>query len=130
MLLDLLDQALRSVIPFGDLDGQEMGVALVVGGIQSEHRILLGSGEVVIAVGDLHRGDTGLDHVFVGMSEAIEEVSGGLLGVFSEAGVDIDEMGAEIVGVGDGVLSVDFVRFDVEHRIRRSRIRRSRIGYC
>lgn len=113
--LDLLDQAWGAVIPFWDLDGEEMGVALVVCGIQAEHRILFCSGEMVVPVGDLDGGHSGFDHILVRMSETIEEVGGGLLGILSKAGVDVEDVGAEIVGVGDRILAVDFCGFDVEH---------------
>ena len=49
------------------------------------------------------------------MSEAIQEVGWGFLCVVSETGINVDEMLTEVVGVGDGILSVDFICFDVEH---------------
>jgi hypothetical protein len=39
----------------------------------------------------------------------------GLGGVVTETGIDVQETSAEVVGVGNGILTVDFVCFDVEH---------------
>jgi hypothetical protein len=70
---------------------------------------------MVVSVGDLHGGDTGLDHIFIRMGKTVEEVGGRLLCVVSETRVDVQDMSAEIVRICDGILSVDFVCFDVEH---------------
>lgn len=113
--LDLLDQAWGAVIAFWDLDGEKMRIALIVRGIQTEHRILLGSREMVVPVGDLDGGDTGFDDILVRMCETVEEVSGWLLDIFTEAGVDVEDVSAEVIGVHDGILAIDLCGFDVEH---------------
>ena len=113
--LNLLNETFRGVIAFWDLDGEEMGIALIIRGVEAEHRVLLRSGEVIVSVGDLHRGHTGLDHIFVGMGETIQEVGGGFHRIVTETGIDVEDVRAEIVGVRDGILSVDFIGFDVEH---------------
>lgn len=43
------------------------------------------------------------------MSEAIQEVGWGFHWTVSETGINVDEMLTEVVGVGDRILSVDFV---------------------
>ena len=113
--LNLLDERIGAIIALWDLDGEKMRIALIIRGIQTEHRVLLRSGKMVVSVGDLHGGDTGLDHIFIRMGKTVEEVGGRLLCVVSETGVDVQDVSAEVVGVGDGILSVDFVCFDVEH---------------
>jgi hypothetical protein len=70
---------------------------------------------MVVPVGDFYRSDTDFDDIFIGMSEAIQEVGWGFHGVVSETGINVDEMLTEVVGVGNRILSVDFVCFDVEH---------------
>jgi hypothetical protein len=113
--LYLLDKAFRRIISFWDLDGEEMRIALIVRGIQTEHRILLRSGEMVVPVGDLDGCDTGFDHILVGMSEAVEEVRRGLLGILTEARVNVEDVRSVVVRIHDRILAVDFCGFDVEH---------------
>lgn len=49
------------------------------------------------------------------MGESVEEVGGGLKRRVSEAGVDVQDARTEVIRIHDGILSVDFVCFDVEH---------------
>jgi hypothetical protein len=49
------------------------------------------------------------------MSEAIQKISRGLLGILSETRIDIDEIVAEVIRIRYRILSVDFIRFDMEH---------------
>jgi hypothetical protein len=113
--LNLLDERIRTIIAFWNLHRKKMRIALIIRGVQTEHRILLRSGEMVVSVGDFYRCHTGLDDVFIGMGETVQEVSGRFRWVVSETGVNVQDVSAEVVGVGYGILSVDFVCFDVEH---------------
>ena len=115
LLLNLLDEAFWAVIALWDLDGEKMRIALIIRGVQTEHRVLLRSGKMVVPIGNLHGSDTGLDDIFIGMGETIEEIGGRLHRVVSETRVDIQDVSAEVVRICDGILSVDFVCFDVEH---------------
>lgn len=63
------------------------------------------------------------------MGETVQEVGRRFCGIVSETGVNIEDMSAEVVGVGDGILSVDFVCFDVEHSRSSEAAVRLLIGY-
>lgn len=127
--LNLLDEAFRGVISFWNLDSEKMRIALIIGCIQTEHCILLRSGEMVVSVGNFHGGYSGFDDVFIRMGETVQEVGRRFCGIVSETGVNIEDMSAEVVGVGDGILSVDFVCFDVEHSRSSEAAVRLLIGY-
>ena len=97
LVLDLFDETGWGIVAIWNRDLEEMYVANVIGCIESEHGILLGPGEVIEADRDLDGGYAGFDHVSIRMSEGIEEVCGRLLCVFSEGGVNVDEMFSQII---------------------------------
>ena len=115
LFLDLLDKTFGGIVSVGDGDGEEMELTGVIRRIQTEHRILLRSREGIEAVGDFHRCHSGLDDIFVGVGETVEEVRGRFGHGVSETGIQAHEMSAVVVWVLDVILSVDFIRLDMNH---------------
>ena len=103
------------VIALRDLDGEEVRIALIVGGIETEHGVLFRRGEGEVGARDLDGEDTESDDVFEGTGEAIVEVGGGLEKRVTGSGVDMEDTRAVIIGVHDGVLSVELVGFEMDH---------------
>lgn len=54
LFLDLLDKTFGGVIPVGDGYREEVELPRIIRSIQTEHRILFGSGKGVEAIGDFH----------------------------------------------------------------------------
>ncbi len=63
LVLNRLMERGGRVLALGDLDGQEVGVSLIVGGIQSEHGILLAWRECEVGVRELDRSHTEFEDV-------------------------------------------------------------------